>query len=78
VVDATHMQRIVKELVLDPFDHKYLNLDVPDFAETNPSVENIARNIWDRLRGAFDRCTLARVRVWETPKTYAEIDAGSS
>ncbi|MFQ5415206.1 MAG: 6-pyruvoyl tetrahydropterin synthase family protein, partial [Phycisphaerae bacterium] len=38
----------------------------------NPSVENIARVIWRHLHGAFERATVANVRVWETPKTCAD------
>ena len=65
-------QRAVKERVIDRFDHKHLNLDCPEFESLNPTVEHIARVIWDLLDGAFDRARLARVRVWETPKTFAE------
>jgi 6-pyruvoyl tetrahydropterin synthase/QueD family protein len=65
-------QRAVKERVIDRFDHKHLNLDCPEFQSLNPTVEHIARVIWDLLDGAFDRARLAGVRVWETPKTFAE------
>lgn len=74
VADLEHMQRVVRDRVIEPFDHKYLNVECADFAQLNPSVENIALVIWQRLSGAFERCRLARVRVWETPKTYAEYD----
>jgi len=72
ILDLDHLQRIVKERVIDRFDHKHLNLDCPEFTGLNPSVENIASVIWNLLRDQFDRGALARVRVWETPKTYAE------
>jgi len=62
----------VKSRVIDVFDHKHLNEDCAEFAERNPSVENITRVIWDKLEGAFDPARLARVRVYETPKTWAE------
>ena len=65
-------QRAVKERVIDRFDHKHLNLDCPEFRSLNPTVEHIARVIWNLLEGAFDRARLTRVRVWETPKTFAE------
>lgn len=65
-------QRIVRESVIDRFDHKHLNEDCPEFASLNPSVENITRVVFDKLRGAFAPATLDRVRVYETPKTYAE------
>jgi len=74
VVDLEFLQRTVRERVIARFDHKHLNLDCEEFTSLNPSVENIARVIWDRLAGAFDGCRLTNVRVWETPKTYAEFD----
>lgn len=72
VVNLADMHSAVSERVLSRFDHKHLNLDCPDFASQNPSVENIARVIWQRLAGAFDRANLSSVRVWETAKTCAE------
>ena len=72
IVDGPHFQQRVKDLVIDRFDHKHLNLDCDEFKSLNPSVENIARVIWDRLDGGFERGQLTVVRVWETPKTYAE------
>jgi len=72
VTDIGHVDRVVLERVIEPFDHKNLNVECPEFARLNPSVENIARVIWNRLTGAFTGCRLASVRVWETPKTCAE------
>jgi 6-pyruvoyltetrahydropterin/6-carboxytetrahydropterin synthase len=74
VVDLASAQRVVKDRVIDRFDHKHLNHDCEEFRSMNPSVENIARVVWDRLHGQFGQAELARVRVWETPKTYAEYD----
>ena len=72
IMDHEAFQRTVKQQVIDHFDHKHLNADCPEFADLNPTVENIARVIWDRLAGRFEPAELDRVRVWETPKTYAE------
>lgn len=72
VVPLPGMQRVVNENVIEVFDHKNLNMDCEDFATLNPSVENIARVIWQRLEGKFASGDLAAVRVWETPKTWAE------
>lgn len=72
VMDPPLLDKIVKERVIDAFDHKNLNAECDDFASLNPSVENIARVIWRRLSGAFSGCRLHNVRVWETPKTCAE------
>jgi 6-pyruvoyltetrahydropterin/6-carboxytetrahydropterin synthase len=67
-------ERIVASTVIDRFDHKNLNVDVPEFAERIPSVENIARVIYTLLRPRFADAgaKLAAVTVWETPKTWCE------
>lgn len=74
LLTVPQFERIVKERVIDRFDHKHLNEDCPEFRDVNPSVENIARVIWDLLRDHVEPARLSRVRVWETPKTYAEYD----
>jgi 6-pyruvoyltetrahydropterin/6-carboxytetrahydropterin synthase len=66
-LDAT-----VKRLVIDRFDHKHLNADVPEFADLNPSVENIAATIWKILNGQLSPLKLQQIRVYETPKTWAD------
>lgn len=76
IIDQGAMHSAVSERVLAHFDHKHLNLDCPDFASQNPSVENIARAIWSRLEGAFDQASLSCVRIWETSKTSAEYRGG--
>lgn len=68
-------ERIVHERVIERLDHKHLNLDVPEFAQTNPSVENIARVIHGWLAGAFEPARLMQVRVYETPRTWADYPA---
>jgi 6-pyruvoyltetrahydropterin/6-carboxytetrahydropterin synthase len=67
-------ERIVSATVIDRLDHKNLNLDVPEFADLVPSVENIARVIYRLLRPRFGDAgaRLAAVTVWETPKTWCE------
>ena len=67
-------QRVVNQRVIQPFDHKHLNLDCPAFAGINPTVENIARIIFDLLHPAFPApAKLLAVKVWETPKTWCEV-----
>ncbi|MCH8967675.1 MAG: 6-carboxytetrahydropterin synthase, partial [Planctomycetes bacterium] len=74
IVDIQKMESIVKGRVVERFDHKHLNLDCPEFADLNPSVENITTVIWKLLNGRLKPARLSKVRVWETPKTYAEIE----
>jgi 6-pyruvoyltetrahydropterin/6-carboxytetrahydropterin synthase len=63
---------IVQCEVIQPFDHKNLNVECKEFQQLNPTVENIAQVIFDRLSPVVAPLRLASVRVWETPKTYAE------
>jgi len=72
VFDVCALDRIVGELVIEPLDHKNLNVECAEFATLNPTVENIARVIFQRLAGKLGDQRLLSVRVWETPKTRAE------
>ncbi len=65
-------EEIVKARVIDRLDHTHLNRDTREFAEVNPSVENIAVVIWNLLCDHVSPARLSSVRVYETPKTYAE------
>ena len=76
VIDLPTFEATVNRLVIDRLDHKHLNLDEPHFANLNPTVENIAAAIHGWLDGQFGDANLARVRVYETPKTWAEFPAG--
>jgi len=75
-IDLPAFESKVKELVIDRLDHKHLNKDVDYFAKVNPSVENIAIAIWGWLNGQFGDDEIANVRVYETPKTWAEYCGG--
>ncbi len=72
VLSLPRFEDIVKREVIDRLDHTHLNADVPEFAGVNPSVENIARTVWNYLSGKTGEAVLRKVRVWETAKTYAE------
>jgi 6-pyruvoyltetrahydropterin/6-carboxytetrahydropterin synthase len=61
--------------VLAAWDHRHLNLEVPEFAATIPTTENIAIAAWKRLEPAVTaagKARLSRVRVYETPEIFAE------
>ncbi len=72
IIDLGKCESIVNETVIDRFDHNHLNEDCPEFKTQNPTVENITRVIHEKLKDAFSPVRLVRVRVYETPKTYAE------
>jgi 6-pyruvoyltetrahydropterin/6-carboxytetrahydropterin synthase len=71
-------EEIVQRVVIDRLDHRHLNEDVPEFRDVNPTVENIARVIWDMLVDRVAPARLHRVRVFETPKTWADRTAGDA
>jgi len=78
-VDLQALERTVKRVVIDRVDHKHLNLDVPPFDKLNPTVERIAWTLFDWLREPIAKSLagwrLHRVRLYETPKTWADVDA---
>ncbi len=77
IMPLAGFQRLINQHVIDVFDHKHLNLDCPEFAELNPTVENIAQVIFSRIQSVFPaHVKLLAVKVWETPKTCCEVRAG--
>ena len=78
VVNLTDLDRILKEEVDRPLDHRNLNRDVPDFAGTPPTAENVAAWIWKRVAARLARegwpCRLAHLRLTLTPEFAVEID----
>lgn len=67
------LDAVVDQHVIEKLDHKHLNVDVPEFADLNPSVEHIARVVWDYLTpgiaARFAHANLDEISVWETGKT---------
>ena len=72
VLDMKVLSSILKEFVLDRFDHKNLNLDVEEFKSLNPSAENIAIVIHSILRPKIDSGLDLKVRLYETERNFVE------
>ncbi|NHN26214.1 6-carboxytetrahydropterin synthase [Flavobacterium jejuense] len=70
VIDVKILSDLIKEHIEDAFDHKNLNLDVPDFANLNPTAENIAVIIWNKLRPFIDPNMEMEVILYETPRNF--------
>lgn len=70
LMDLKLLKDIIKEEVEDPFDHKNLNVEVPDFKNLNPTVENIAVVIWKKLRQRLDPKLDISVKLYETPRNF--------
>jgi 6-pyruvoyltetrahydropterin/6-carboxytetrahydropterin synthase len=77
VCDLAALQQLVDDLVVEPFDHTFLNKDVEHFATTVPTAENIALHIADRLSApiAATGAALHKVRLQESPNNAAEVYA---
>ena len=63
-------QKIVEDEFVRLVDHKNLNVDVPQFGEKNPTVENIAAFAWERLADKLFEGEITSVTVWENDRTY--------
>ena len=72
VIDLKLLSDIVQEEVIDRFDHKNLNLDVPQFRDLNPTAENIAITIYNLLRARLDPIHDLQVRLYETERNFVE------
>lgn len=75
VIDLKYLSDTIKENVLEKLDHKNLNLDVAEFKDLNPTVENIVVVIYKILREKIDSGFDLQVRVYETPRNFAEYPA---
>jgi 6-pyruvoyltetrahydropterin/6-carboxytetrahydropterin synthase len=77
VCDLVALQNLVNDLVVEPFDHTFLNKDVPYFASCVPTAENIALHISDCLVTPIREigAHLHKVRLQESPNNAAEVYA---
>jgi 6-pyruvoyltetrahydropterin/6-carboxytetrahydropterin synthase len=76
VIDLKVLSDIINEHVIEKFDHKNLNLDIKEFSNLNPTTENIVVVIYDILREKIDKNLDLQVRLYETPRNFAEYPAG--
>ena len=74
VLDLKELKTILNREVVEPYDHRFLNYEVPPFDRVVPTVENIAGDIWRRLvpHVSNGRARLHSVRVYETPDLYVD------
>ncbi len=70
VIDMKILKDLIKEHVEEAFDHKNLNLDVPEFKSLNPTAENIAVVIWNKLRPHIKDDKALEVTLYETPRNF--------
>lgn len=76
VMDMKLLSELIKEEILDRFDHKNLNLDTEEFKDINPSAENIAIVIYDKLRNKLKPELELKIRLYETERNFVEYPVG--
>ncbi|HUB34004.1 MAG TPA: 6-carboxytetrahydropterin synthase [Bryobacteraceae bacterium] len=74
VLDLKELKEILNREVVDIYDHRFLNYEVPPFDRLIPTVENMAQDIWRRLAPKLTGATrrLHSVRLYETPDLYVD------
>lgn len=75
VYDLKKLSDIIKTHIINRYDHKNLNLDVPEYKELNPTAENIAVMIWKILREYIEEKFDFKVILYETERNFVEYPA---
>lgn len=82
IVNLTDLDRVLKEEVDRPLDHRHLNFEIPEFADTVPTAENLASWIWRRVEARLARegwpCRLAALTLTVTPTFAVDLIADGS
>ena len=72
VIDMKVISDLMEEYVLNKFDHRNLNLDVPEFKNLNPTAENICIVIFNLIRPKIDPKFSLTIRLYETERNFVE------
>ena len=72
VIDVKDLKELIKTEIEDAFDHKNLNLDVPEFKNLNPTAENIVVVIYNKLRTKLSAHLDLEVVLYETPRNFVK------
>ncbi|WBA40308.1 6-pyruvoyl trahydropterin synthase family protein [Hymenobacter canadensis] len=72
VYDMKRLSDLIKREILDTFDHRNLNLDTEEFRHLNPTAENMAVVIWNRLRTHIESRLSLSVTLYETERNFVE------
>lgn len=75
LIDTKELSNVMKEMVVDRFDHKNLNLDVPEFKDVIPTAENMARVIYRLLKDKINSELDLKVILYETERNFVEYPA---
>lgn len=72
VIDMKVLKDIIKSEVEDSFDHKNLNIEVPEFQDLNPTAENIVIVIFNKLKPKLSKELELEVTLYETPRNFVK------
>ena len=72
VVNLKQLKDTMNREVLDAMDHRFLNKEIPEFANRIPTTENLAIAIWQRLEPKLTNAKLHRVRVYENHDLFVD------
>jgi 6-pyruvoyltetrahydropterin/6-carboxytetrahydropterin synthase len=72
VIDTKILSDLIKDKILNRFDHKNLNLDTSEFKELNPTAENIAIVIYGILKPELAENLELKIKLYETPRNFVE------
>jgi len=73
VMDMKVLKDIIKEEIEEAFDHKNLNIEVPEFKNLNPTAENIVIVIYDKLKPRITSGLELEVTLYETPRNFVPL-----
>ena len=73
ILDLAELKRILQRAVVEPCDHKNLNEEVPFLRHIIPSTENLVIAFWGRIEPLLPAGRLHSVRLYETPRNFAEF-----
>lgn len=73
VIDLKELKELMNREVMEVLDHRHLNLEVAEFARCNPTTENLAVFIWQRLAGRLQAAELHRVRLYESHDLFVDF-----
>lgn len=72
VMDMKVLKDIIRVEVEDAFDHKNLNLEVPEFKNLNPTAENIVVVIYNKIKNKIPEKMELEVVLYETPRNFVK------
>ncbi|MDN6280303.1 MAG: 6-carboxytetrahydropterin synthase [Psychroflexus sp.] len=75
VIDLKELKEIIKADVEEAFDHKNLNIQVEEFRNLNPTAENIAVVIYNRIKPSLSSQHELEITLYETPRNFVTYKA---